>query len=276
MNLQIFPGAEKIFEADRDLFWRLKPNLEKVEAAEKLPNAEHRFRVSTDGGARRVTPEAPAGARSVLFVGDSCTFGIPVDDDQSFPSRVGRLLGVRALNAGVPGYSAFQGRLVLERFEGRPAAVVITFWVNGRTVWDHLSDAEHQELLAAERAGEFSRHRLTRLLRRVAPGGRPRLSEEEFRSELETMIARSREIGARPLLVIWPAAEQMSVAEEHPRQAIIRAVGVATGSPAVELASVFRENGGSRLFVDSIHATAAGYEVAAAAVAEALRPLLER
>ena len=120
---------------------------------------------------------------TVLFLGDSCTFGIPVNDNEAFPALVQQKMeGIQSINAGVPGYSAFQGRLFLEGTDSafRPDVVVVTFWPNDRSVWDHLGDAEHQELIAAEQSGEFSRYRIVRLLRRATPGKRPRLTDEEF------------------------------------------------------------------------------------------------
>ncbi len=275
-NLQVFPGTEKIFEADPDLFWKLKPSLEAVEAAEKLADREYPFAVSTDAAGRRRSPQAHNDAPEILFLGDSCTFGIPVNDFDTFPAIAGKRLGVRVVNAGVPGYSAFQGRMLLEKLDSRPAAVVIAFWMNGRTSWDHLSDAEHLELLAAERAGELSRHRVTRLLRRVAPGAaRPRLSDDEFAGELRNMITVAEEKGATPLLVVWPSQGQMLGEEAHPRQRIIAAVAAEAGTRFLELADRFRVGGGARLFVDPVHATAEGYRIAGEAVAEALRPVLD-
>ncbi len=276
MNLQVFPGTENIFQADDALFWKLKPNLRRVKASEKLPDVEFPFRVSTDAAARRLTGEADAESKTVLFLGDSCTFGIPVEDEEAFPARVGAKLGARAINAGVPGYSAFQGRLVLAAYlaEHKPEAVVITFWVNGRTVWDHLSDAEHQELMAAERAGEMSRHRVMRLLRRVLPEGRPRLTEEEFEEEIRGMIELAREAGAQPLVVIWPAAVQMAGGAEHPRQTLLRRIAQETSTAVAEPLGAFRRKGGERLYADAVHATAAGYAVAAEEIAAALEGLL--
>ncbi len=160
-NLDVFPGTEKLFDPDDELFWRLRPNLRGVKASERLPGAVYPFSVSTDSDRRRRTPKVKSPDKTSLFLGDSCTFGIPVDDDESLPWRVQQRLTkshamkIRAINAAVPGYSAFQGRLVLEQWKEKPApdAVVITFWPNGRNIWDHLSDAEHKELLAAEREG---------------------------------------------------------------------------------------------------------------------------
>lgn len=273
-NLQVFPGTEELFEPDDRLFWRLRANLSNVRAAEQLPGKRYPFRVSTDEQGRRLSADASDGAPTVLFLGDSCTFGIPVDDREAFPSVAAELVGAQAINAGVPGYSAFQGRLFLEAFHEGARAVVISFWINGRTSWDHLSDAEHLELVEAERAAEFSRHRVTRLLRRVTPGSRPRLSEEEFSDELHRMIKRARAIGAEPLLVVWPAADQMGDGAEHPRQRIIRETAQAADAALVNLIEPFRTNGGAELFVDAVHATARGYRVAAHEIADALRPML--
>jgi len=277
-NLEVFPGTEKIFEPDPTLFWRLKPNLEKVRAAERLPDAEYPFQVSTDADGRRRTPAAPDGAGTVLFLGDSTTFGIPVNDEDSFPARVQHhLKGVRCINAGVPGYSAYQGRLLLETAGARikPDAVVITFWPNGRTVWDHLSDHEHAELLAAERTGELSRHRLTRLLRRVTPGERQRLNEEEFAAEIRAIIKGCRELGAVPVVQIWPARNQMADSGlVVDRQQILRQVARESGARTVDLVSAFRAEPGEKLFVDSVHATKLGYELAAKRLSAVLDQVL--
>ncbi|MCB9385616.1 MAG: hypothetical protein H6509_13450 [Bryobacterales bacterium] len=268
-NLSVFPGTENIFESDGEVFWRLKPGLRSVVCAERIAEQEWAFSVSTDGDGRRATPEGPA-QRTALFLGDSCTFGIPVDDADSFPAVCQTLMpGLRAVNAGVPGYTAFQGRVLLEKLGPslRPDVIVLTFWVNGRTVWDHLSDLEHHELLAAERAGELSRHRLTRLVRRVTPGDRPRLSEDEFAAEVRTIVRLAREAGARPVIVVWPAATNMDGGPPHVRQRLLLDIAGEQNVAAVELTSSFRAAGGRALFVDPVHATREGYRIAAQAIA---------
>lgn len=268
-NLGVFPGTEQLFEPDDRLFWRLRPNLRAVAASEKLPNAEYPFNVSTDAFGRRITPEVAGAERTVLFLGDSCTFGIPVNDNETFPALVQREIeDVRAINAGVPGYSAFQGRLFLENWSGpAPAAVVITFWPNGRSSWDHLSDVEHQELLAAERQGEFSRHRLTRLLRRVSPGTRPRLNDEEFTAEIRKMIAWCRKHGSRPILQVWPTQKQSFEAIEIDRQVQLRQIAAAENVALVDLVLSVRKAADATLFADNIHMRQAGYHRVAKVVA---------
>lgn len=269
-NLGVFPGTEKLFEPDDQLFWRLRKNLREIAASEKLPDAEYRFKVSTDADGHRLTPAAGNAHQTVLFLGDSCTFGIPVNDGETFPALVQRALpDVRAVNAGVPGYSAFQGRVVLESWSGpAPDAVVITFWPNGRSAWDHLSDAEHEELLAAERQGEFSRHRLTRLLRRVSPGTRPRLSDDEFAAEIRKMIGWCRAHGSRPIIQIWPTQKQAGESVEIDRQIQLRQIAAAENVALLDLVPVVRNAADPTLFADNIHMRQAGYRL----VAETLAP----
>lgn len=271
-NLGVFPGTEKLFEPDDNLFWRLRSNLRGISASEKLPDAEYPFKVATDADGHRVTPQPESASQTVLFLGDSCTFGIPVNDSETFPALVQSALpGVRAVNAGVPGYSAFQGRIVLEEWKKPPpAAVVITFWPNGLSAWDHLSDAEHQELLAAERQGEFSRHRLTRLMRRVSPGTRPRLNDEEFAAEIRKMIAWCREHGSRPIIQIWPTQKQSLETIEIDRQVQLRQIAAAEKVALVDLVPVVRKAADPALFADNIHMRRAGYKL----VAERLAPVI--
>lgn len=271
-NLGVFPGTEKLFEPDDNLFWRLRSNLRNISASEKLPGAEYPFKVSTDASGHRLVPEPESASQKVLFLGDSCTFGIPVNDAETFPALLQQALpGVRAINAGVPGYSAFQGRIVLEQWKGpAPAAVVITFWPNGRSAWDHLSDAEHQELLAAERQGEFSRHRLTRLLRRVSPGTRPRLNDEEFAAEIRKMIDWCRGHGSRPIIQVWPTQKQTLESIDIDRQVQLRQIASAENVAVVDLVPVVRKTADPTLFADNIHMRQAGYRL----VAETLAPVV--
>jgi lysophospholipase L1-like esterase len=277
-NLDVFPGTEKLFEPDARLFWRLRSNLKSLRAAERLPDKEFQFSISTDGKGHRFVSQPGAVRHTVLFLGDSCTFGIPVNDNETFPALVqGKMEGIQSINAGVPGYSAFQGRVFLEGMDSafRPDAVVMTFWPNDRSVWDHLGDAEHQELIAAERSGEFSRYRVVRLLRRATPGKRPRLTDEEFSEQIRQMLRWCRERGSKPILQIWPAQQQMSTTDEIDRQQVLRKIAMEDRVTVVDLVPVFRQHHrDSVLFADSIHATKAGYALVAETVTNVLRELL--
>jgi lysophospholipase L1-like esterase len=276
-NLDVFPGTEKLFEPDTRLFWRLRPSLKSLRAAERLPDREFQFSVSTNAKGQRFIPQPSLVRHTVLFLGDSCTFGIPVNDNEAFPALVQqKMAGIQSINAGVPGYSAFQGRLLLEGMDAalRPDVVVMTFWPNDRSVWDHLGDAEHQELIAAEQSGEFSRYRILRLLRRATPGTRPRLTSKEFAEQIRLMLRLCRERGSTPILQVWPAKQQMSTSDEIDRQIVLREIAREEGVLVVDLVPVFRERQGSVLFVDSVHASKEGYGLVAETLCEVLKEML--
>ena len=281
-NLDVFPGTEQLFEPDEKLFWRLRKNLRKIKASEKLPDIEYPFTVSTDAEGRRRVPGSKDAQATVLFIGDSCTFGIPVDDDETFPARTEQRLAhehdvaIRAVNAGVPGYSVFQGRILLEQLQTPPDVVVVTFWPNGRSIWDHLSDAEHEELLAAERSGDFSRLRFTRLWRRATPGNRQRLTDDEFAEQLRLIANWCREKGSEAVFQVWPARSQMNDSLVIDRQEIIRRVGREEQVKVVDLLPPFREHKQKNLFADNIHCTRQGYALVAETLSETLAGMLAK
>ncbi len=75
------------------------------------------FRVSTDANGLRypLHPQAkPAGAFRVMALGCSTTYGWGVDDADSYPAKLEKILNdtghkVEVINGGQPGYSSFQG-----------------------------------------------------------------------------------------------------------------------------------------------------------------------
>ncbi|MFZ5784565.1 MAG: hypothetical protein ACOY4R_30590 [Pseudomonadota bacterium] len=88
-----------------------------------------------DSEAARVTPAAPAGADTYLFVGDSFTFGQGLADDETLASQFARSAGlkVRGVNLGVPGYGPNHlVRMIeaglLDLYQPRPVKAVVT-WI---------------------------------------------------------------------------------------------------------------------------------------------------
>ncbi len=86
--------------------------------------------------------------KKILFVGDSNTFGNDSPVDAIFPSLVDSLLpDAVSFNLGSPGYSSYQGKILLERMltKLRPNVVVISFNYNDRRYVLHPSDADSKE-----------------------------------------------------------------------------------------------------------------------------------
>ena len=155
-----------ILVPDDELIWRNLPNVRRTyvdifspapDAASRTallrrfnPSLPHEFQdsptwtIALNSLGYRTGEFARAKAPDVLriaCVGDSWTFGMNVDQDRTYPSRLAADLGAsraraEVLNFGVLGYSSFQGRRLLERrvLELNPDVVLIGFGMNDSEV----------------------------------------------------------------------------------------------------------------------------------------------
>jgi len=300
------PSLNETMEFDPWLFWRLRDGLSDFRVHGRMEANPIDFRVSTERNLR-VVPGAEASgpdarAPRVLALGDSCTFGLGVDDAQTWPALLQRLLGsaaepARVINAGVPGYTAFQGRRLLGS-RGRelaPDVIVATFGFNDIDVWGSQSDHETARALGLRRWDRALRKsRIYLGLRRAvesalgaasepaaavapaaSPGGRARLSEDEFRAELFALADESARLGARLVLMTWPYGQQIwdrtpPLANYQP---VLLEVCRDRGLPCINLIDAFLDAEGP-LFIDHVHTNARGNAVAARAVRDVVAPLL--
>lgn len=282
-----FPALNRILVPHPRRFWAVAPDLADVELAGDLAGSGHlSFRVSSDPRGLRAASAVAAPRARVLFLGDSCTFGVGVDDAATLPAEVQRRLGnVQCTNAGVPGYSALQGRLLLDEIGKAvaPDLVVVTFGFNDDQRWNDQSDAAHLQRLEASRSGWLARSRLAELVRRALPAreaplptpaaaARPRLTDAEFAGELRAIAAACRALGAEPVLVLWPQRGQLDQDGILPKQAMVRHVAETDGIKLINLLAAFRAAADPALFADGVHASAAG----CARAAEQVAPVLER
>lgn len=117
------PGEESmtqgLIEYDRNFGWTLQPNWK---GNHKHPDYLVRYRVASDGFRGpwpendQVSGEQPG--ECIALVGDSFTFGLGVNEEDTFAHRL-EIRGVSSqrtvLNLGVPGYSTDQEVLLLEK-----------------------------------------------------------------------------------------------------------------------------------------------------------------
>ena len=116
-----------------------------------LPNIPEEFRanptwqIALNEAGFRSEPFGPKAANTVRIacVGDSWTFGMNVNQDQTYPARLAAWLAVLrpgtrfdVENFGVLGYSSFQGRRLLETrvLDQKPDVVAIGFGMNDSEV----------------------------------------------------------------------------------------------------------------------------------------------
>jgi lysophospholipase L1-like esterase len=244
---------QRLYRADDELFFRLRPNL----TIDTTDNPRI-FDVRTNALGLRgpeVAREKAAGVTRVLCVGDSCTFGSGAGAEDTWPAQLARLLkeqvvearelpGLESeelgpfevLNAGVPGYSSYQGRRYLETegFDLDPDVVVFALGFNDsfqarpgprRRFADgnYLSDREYAEL--DRQAPSWGVVRLWARLRGPVGGAadgaaeaegevdprrarKRRVSPKEYWGNAMAVARQCRERGVRLVLVVWPIVAQ--------------------------------------------------------------------
>lgn len=237
---------------------------------------------------------APGGERErplVITIGDSNTLGWAGADGANWPATAGRVwrhagVAVEVVNAGVWGYSSFQGvERMREVLAYRPDVVLVSFGANDahRVSRSDREFAGHPGFLPGLRR-RLGRLRLTQLLMRVEHRwvGRsaelePRVDLEEYRRNLAEIAALGREAGARVVFLTRPFEGPV----QHPlwwknfgpayNRATVESAA-AHELPLVDLYTYFK--GRDRYFADESHFTRAGHELAGRWVAEDLLPLV--
>ena len=297
--------ASRMIRNDPELFWKLVPDTRISEEAWPFFGV-----ISNDQSLRedhRVPFEKPAGQTRILFLGDSCTFGYGVAHDEAFPQVVESILRgkvgteVECINAGVPGYTLFQGYryLVTEGLHYQPDLVVLNFGWNDSGIWDHLGDRDHHAIFQAMRPPSPLRgSRFCQLLwghwKKPEPGGanrqnRPRLTPVEFAETLEEIHALLKQRGIPLLILLWPmkmnadpgipAEARSELQSEMTRFG--RARPISNDPPLgglidlVPLArELVRERGVQAIYFDAGHVTPMAHRAIAEAIMDHLGPWL--
>lgn len=158
-----------LYEWDRFLFYRLRPSAD-VELLDPFapPGAleKSRWSVHTNAqGFRSADFDAAKrpGVLRVVVLGDSSTFGWGVESFEAYPERLATALAeqlgrppesIEVLNLGVPGYSTFQGRVLLERVALglAPDAIVWSYLSNDGAMTGESDRETYAERLGARGA----------------------------------------------------------------------------------------------------------------------------
>ena len=285
-----------VVQDDPDLFWVLAPN-------RRLPDDAWPIRglISNAAGLREdheIAPEKPAGEVRILFLGDSCTFGFGSLADESFVEQAERALNARypqvkteCLNAGVPGYSLYQGWRFLEMrgWNYAPDLVVATFGWNDERSWADQSDLQHgRRKQAATPPPGLRRSLLARRLwetgvrlgaGKSAGGKSVRVPPEEFAEILGHLRQSAADRGVEMRVVAWPMRRDLAGGPPTPYREVLRDFGAAHGGLCIDPLPKFRQalerHGPEDLYIDQGHVRPLGNELVAEAIAEALGPWYE-
>ncbi len=288
---------QRCLEFDPYLFWKLQPNLENVRIPVRRHEYRFAFRVCTNGHSLRGGPLGEKGeAPRIPMIGDSRTFGLGVNGDETWPAQIEHILNekealrrVEVVNAGVIGYSSFQGLRYLKS-EGlalEPDLVIASFWVNDATPVASLPDRKRaQQLALVDWETPLRRSRLYHALQWLVQkrgtlelrenATMLRLRPKYFEETLRAIHALCDSRGIPVVFVIWPAREQVEQKRGlESYQPLVLGVAEELGAPLVNLLPCFASADGN-LFVDGQHGNARGCQIAAEETADVLRRVLKR
>lgn len=218
----------EVFRRDVDLFWTLRGP--QAVASEFFAKGEYRI---NSRGMRGAEISGESGATRIAVVGNSCSFGWQITEEQTFLSRLVKQLnndrtnGSAAefvgINGGIPGYTSYQGRHFFARDIAalKPSFTLIMFgWNDQWAAAGNISDAEQQlpPRLIVALHNAVNRLRLYRMVRSailsasesdlsdmlVKEGMKPRVSLSEFRDNLLAIVRKAREIGSVTILLTSP------------------------------------------------------------------------
>jgi lysophospholipase L1-like esterase len=173
------------YDVDPDVFWQLKADFQGV------VSDNHPWEIRTNS-ARMRGPEFDAekapGTLRIVSIGDSSAFGWGVAEEHTYARLLERHLNERqakdgrrfeVLNAGVPGYTSFQGLGYLRRdlLELEPDVVLTYFGLNDLTGARFYSDRE--QVLQTESAAAYllKRSRIYQVMWKLLRGSS---TEERF------------------------------------------------------------------------------------------------
>jgi lysophospholipase L1-like esterase len=239
----------------------------------------------------------PPGELRILAVGDSNTLGGSsswVNDlAATFDARVLGRERTAVVNTGVYGYTSYQGRLRLERFRDfQPDLVLISFGGNDASpnvapdhafrtsAWNAFLDrwSARVRLMALVRYAGYRLADRSEAKAVEPPAAGPRVSLDEYRENLRWMIARSRQMGARPVVFTRPFAYDEYAAERNrplrPYYLATMEVAAAEKAPVIDLHRIM----GCRrsLYADHAHFNGRGHAWAGRLVAQALTDVVTR
>ena len=283
-------------QADKYLFWALKPGLRNYRVQGIHPDTSNRvdFCFTTDANGFRVHDTAP-GTNSIriLALGDSCTFGLFVNDNETWPAQLEHRLNREhagafvVRNAGVIGYSSFQGCRYLERdgMRWHPHLVIASFGPNDASPWFGQRDIQVARALDPAWWRALLRHsRFYAAIRSfVRPPFRPALSKgpvcprmepgetKEMFLEMNRLCERN---GAKLVLLLWPYQTQLGFATDHEVYITASQLPMIEASkeghiPLVNLVRSFAA-ATNNLYLDPVHGSPEGCALAADGLAEAV------
>jgi len=268
------------FEYDPYLIWRPRKRIP--------PFNSHGYR------GEEISLRKEPGAIRIFAIGDSNTLGWLGNGDFNWPAYSHETLTrendrFSVVNAGVYGYSSFQGlRRLEEALSFEPDVVLISFGLND-AMRVTVPDAEFlskgirafhlDEMLVRWRTGQVLLAVYDRFASRQEGGLVPRVSIQEYRNNLMQMIALARSKSIRVVLLTRPftgdSPDERWWKNFGPMyNRTVLQVAKEAEVPVIDVYAYFA--GRPEYFADESHFTEAGHRTMARLIYENIRPLLPR
>ncbi|MBM4365069.1 MAG: hypothetical protein FJ102_02565 [Deltaproteobacteria bacterium] len=274
----------------KDVYWVEAPN----QNLEVTPHRETggSFRVSTDANGLRFplhTQQKPAGAYRVMALGCSTTYGWGVDDADSYPAKLDKILNetghaVEVINGGQPGYSSFQGLWLWDKTLAKygPDVVIFGYVVQdsrkvkysdrSQAILQRNGDWLKSSLLHQLKSYLWLRERvnLARAEQKDLQPDIERVPPEEYAENIRAFKSRIDAVGAKMLLFGYPL-ERAGYTEGH--RALLASAGKVLGVPHHDpQPEIERRTATDTLYFpqDRGHANALGNEAIAQGMAQFL------
>lgn len=296
----------EVYRKDPVLFWRFRPNL-----TTESRRFSHLTYSTNSLGLRGDEVSLRKSNYRIIALGNSCTFGWGVKLQHTWVYRLGEMLNQQlvgitceTINAGIPGYSSYQGKLYLaELLRLKPDMLLIMFgWNDHYPAGKGIADVDQRPpgRLVSSIQNLLGRLKLYQLVRKtvlslVDPGTEipltdvappRRVTTDQFVSNLSEIIDTARVHGIVPVLLIPPIASAANYLAGGPSdfhrmhaayRDVIWAVGGQKDVPVMDLQSLFDRY--NTLFnkprFDPVHFNEHGHLLIAEAVADAVLPLIE-
>ena len=238
-------------------------------------------------------PAAPAGAQTIIALGESTTFGWEVGDAETYPAQLQALFAehgqpVRVVNAGVPSYSSSQVLRYVRQVLANDTPDLLLIGIMWNDIWYSTVLNWYPDLLVYQQPPRWKttllRHSaLARLILLQPPPKQAELVDRfnaealaQYRSNLRGMLEAAAARGVRVALVEPPFAPdrfpEAGLNEFHVRytKPFFFQTAARYREAASELAAEFhvpvldhrfslaRGGGPARLFVDPLHPSPEG------------------
>ncbi|MFZ5981589.1 MAG: SGNH/GDSL hydrolase family protein [Candidatus Zixiibacteriota bacterium] len=218
----------EIYKKDSDLFWRFRENI----TTQSKQFSYLTYHINSSGFRGPEIDKEKNGYR-ILALGNSCTFGWGVENDNTWVRQLDKILNSRlsngryeVINAGVPGYSSHQGKVAFAKklTALKPDMVLVMFgwndhWAAGKGISDKEQQMPGGAIIALQNV--FSKMKLYQLMRKIILSasekpefvslgentGKQRVSLQDYYLNLATIAHLARENGAQPVFMIPPVAD---------------------------------------------------------------------